>query len=254
MWKALRISLLSTLLLAVAFTAWVERARSVSWTQPLWVGVFPLAADDSPATARYLEDLRPADFTGIADFMRREARRYGREGEPVRLQLYPRVTVPLPTRDNAGGGLANVWWSLRLRWYAWRRTSELTTAPPHVRLFVVYHDPARAVKVPHSVGLEKGLVGVVHAFAGRELQGANQIVIAHELLHTLGASDKYDAADLPRFPEGYADPRQEPLLPQRRAEVMAGRRLVAAGRAEMPDTLRDVVVGSETAREIRWVP
>ena len=69
------------------------------------------------------------------------------------------------------------------------------------------------------------------------MNGANDMVMAHELLHTLGATDKYDpASDAPRFPEGYGDPRQVPLYPQQFAELMAGRQhdfahsLGAAGR------------------------
>jgi hypothetical protein len=65
---------------------------------------------------------------------------------------------------------------------------------------VLYHDPALTPIVPHSLGLTKGLIGVVYAFASPEMNGANNVVIAHELLHTVGATDKYDfAADAPHF-------------------------------------------------------
>jgi hypothetical protein len=82
----------------------------------------------------------------------------------------------------------------------------------------------------------------------------NNVVIAHELLHTVGATDKYDPAnDAPRFPEGYGDPHQSPLYPQAKAEIMAGRRLLAADRWQQASSLDEVVVGSATAQEIRWV-
>jgi len=78
-------------------------------------------------------------------------------------------------------------------------------------------------------------------------------VIAHELLHTLGATDKYvPANDAPRFPDGYGDPRQVPLYPQSSAEVMAGRRMLSATRWEEPASLDEVVIGPATALEIRW--
>src|SRR5450631_3282467 len=84
-----------------------------------------------------------------------------------------------------------------------------------IRMFVLYHDPALTPAVPHSLGLTKGLIGVVYAFAAPEISGANNVVIAHELLHTVGATDKYDFAnDAPRFPDGYGDPAQTPLFPQ----------------------------------------
>jgi hypothetical protein len=77
--------------------------------------------------------------------------------------------------------------------------------------------------------------------------------MAHEMLHTLGATDKYDPAnDAPRFPDGYGDPRQVPLYPQLFAELMAGRRMLSPIRWEQPDSLDEVVIGPATALEIRW--
>jgi hypothetical protein len=78
-------------------------------------------------------------------------------------------------------------------------------------------------------------------------------VIAHELLHTVGATDKYDFADdAPRFPEGYGNPGQVPLYPQRTAELMAGRRVLAPGQWQQAASLDEVVIGPTTALEIRW--
>jgi len=40
------------------------------------------------------------------------------------------------------------------------------------------------------------------------------VVIAHELLHTVGATDKYDpATNESSLPEGYAEPDKIPLFP-----------------------------------------
>lgn len=254
MWRSLRIVFLLMVLACVAFTAYVDRERSVSWRGPLWVGIFPVAGDSSERTSGYVAGLSAPDFQPIAEFMGREAARRGRPAEVLRLRLHPGPVVPPPERGESHGAVANVLWSLRLRWYAWRRMAQVDGPPPTVRLFVIYHDPTRTVKVPHSVGLQKGLVGVVHVFASHDQQGSNQVVIAHELLHTLGATDKYGADDMPRWPDGYADPGQEPRLPQRRAELMAGRRAISAHVAETPASLADVVIGDLTAREIRWAP
>jgi hypothetical protein len=119
---------------------------------------------------------------------------------------------------------------------------------------VRYHNPEFTSTVPHSVGMQKGLVGVVHAFAARRMSGSNNVVIAHEILHTLGASDKYDVESLaPLFPTGYAEPEREPRFPQQFTEIMAGRYAVNPSRFEMPQSLDEVVVGEATAVEIRWV-
>jgi hypothetical protein len=102
--------------------------------------------------------------------------------------------------------------------------------------------------------LQKGLVGVVHAYAQRAMTRTNNVVIAHEILHTLGATDKYDPASLaPLYPAGYAEPDLQPRYPQRLTEIMAGRYAVDETTFEMPESLTDVRAGDETAREIRWV-
>ena len=149
--------------------------------------------------------------------------------------------------------------SSRRRWRTTRRRAAghlggvRGRAPPRIRLFVLYHDPATLDRVPDSHGLQKGLMGVVHAFALTAMAGSNNIVIAHELMHTLGASDKYDlGSGAPLYPLGFAEPDREPLYPQVRAEIMAGRRALSRQDFEMPQGLRDVVVGPATALEIRW--
>ena len=96
-------------------------------------------------------------------------------------------------------------------------------------------------------------MAVVHAFAAETMSGSNALVIAHEFLHTVGASDKYDLqSGVPLYPLGYADPAQQPLYPQADTEVMAARRPLSATEWEMPRNLTHVVVGPATALEIRW--
>ena len=124
---------------------------------------------------------------------------------------------------------------------------------PDIQIFVVYHDPQLHGSVGHSVGLQKGLVGVVNAYASRRMAGSNNVIIAHELLHTLGATDKYDPRnDLPMYPAGYADPDRDPLHPQDQAEIMGGRIPLAPGKAAIPRSLAQTVIGPATANEIGW--
>ena len=139
-----------------------------------------------------------------------------------------------------------------MRYWAWR-TPELPGAAPDIKLFVVYHDPALSPTLEHSVGMQKGLYGVVNVFADRAMIGSNDVITAHELLHTLGASDKYDPrTSQPLNPIGYAEPAKYPLLPQTHAELMGGRIPLSATESETPDSLRQVVIGPLTAAEIRW--
>jgi hypothetical protein len=43
-----------------------------------------------------------------------------------------------------------------------------------------------------------------------------------------------------------------PLLPQRFAEIMAGRTPLSKSEAETPASLDDALIGSKTAQEINW--
>jgi hypothetical protein len=256
MWKRIRISVLLIVLGLVMSNAWIEQRRAVSWRDSLYVGIFPVAADDRPATRAYVASLRPEAVVSLTAFFSAEARRHGLALEsPFRVELYPAVTPAPPAAPAQAGALDAIAWSLGMRWYAWRHGSAAGRPAPHIRLFVLYHDPALNPQLPHSSGLQKGRIGLIHAFASEAMSGPNSIVIAHELLHTVGATDKYDAVtDAPLYPQGYADPDQRPRYPQQRAEIMAGRRALSESAQDMPDALDDCVVGAATAAEIGWTP
>jgi hypothetical protein len=254
MWRRLRVGLLLIVLAAVALNAWQTAERSTRWDRPLYVSIYPIAADDSAATRAYLAKLDAANFTDIDAFFARAASRYGLATDaPVKTRLQPELGVLPPPRPPDAGVLRTALWSLSLRLWAWRVGGH-DHPPADIRMFVLYHDPARSPTVPHSLGLSKGLIGVVYAFALPAMSGTNEVVIAHELLHTLGATDKYDPADdAPLFPAGYGDPAQQPLFPQRYAEIMAGRRVLDPRHSEEPETLAEVVIGAATAGEVRML-
>jgi hypothetical protein len=251
--KTLRIAILLLVLLLVALTTWQDGYRSTRWREPLYVAIYPIAADDSAVTQAYVQGLDAERFKPIDDFFAREAHRYGLSLEqPVKTRLRSELAQRPPQRAPDAGILSTALWSLRLRYWAWR-VSGHAHEPEDIRMFVLYHDPALTPTVPHSLGLTKGLIGVVYAFAAGDMNGENDVVIAHEMLHTLGATDKYDFTnDAPRFPDGYGDPEQTPLFPQRRAELMAGRRVLTPTRWEQPENLDEVVIGPASALEIRW--
>ncbi len=254
MWRNLRVAVLLLVLLWAAAHTWIERTASTTWKEPLWVGIFPVNGDGSQVVQSYIEALDDRAFTDIEAFVAREAHRYGRNlAEPVHITRYPQLKQIPPQLRRDAGMLDTALWSLKLRWFAWRALDFGGRAPPRVRLLVMYHDPGTLEVVPDSHGMQKGLIGVVHGFARRAQDGDNSIVIAHELLHTLGATDKYDpATGQPLFPAGYGDPQQKPLYPQEKTEIMAGRQAMSERESQMPPALSGVVVGSATAAEIRW--
>ena len=254
MWKPIRITVLLLVLAAVATSTWLDKVSTTSWDKTLWVGIFPLNGDGSEASARYISGLTAEDFASIESFFSQEASRYGvKVDRPVRVDLYPSPRELPPQLEPHANPLQLMWWGLKMRLYA-RRAADVPGRPhSHIRVFVLYHDPKVSETVPHSHGMQKGLFGVVHAFADTHMTGSNAIVIAHETMHTVGATDKYDLlTSVPLYPDGYAEPTSSPRFPQRYAEIMAGRRPLSDHEQEVPGALRDVLVGALTAREIGW--
>jgi hypothetical protein len=54
---------------------------------------------------------------------------------------------------------------------------------------------------------------------------------------------------LPIYPAGYAEPDKNPRLPQSKAEIMGGRIALDEQGAEIPASLDDTVIGTETAKD-----
>jgi hypothetical protein len=253
MFKYLRIAILLIILATVAEGAWLSRSRAVSWKNPLQVAVYPINGDGSEATASYLRGLRPTAFKSIENFFDEEAKRYGRDiFHPVEITLAP-VLAALPPQPPRGGNvLDNVLWSLQMRYWAWRHDA-VPGMKPQVRLFVLFFDAASHDRLPHSVGVDRGMIGLVNAFATQAMAGSNAVIISHELLHTVGATDKYDlATGLPRYPDGYAEPERSPRYPQDLAEIMGGRIPISETQADIPTSLQSTLIGRATAAEIGW--
>ena len=254
MFKAIRITILLLALFMVALSTYLTQARSTDWNNSLYVKIYPINGDGSAASARYIERLRPETFAPIETFMEREVERFGRPIErPVRVRLGTEIGEQPPILE-ARSRMDIMLWSLKMRWWAKSVTDAQDRDVPDVRIFVRYHAPSTAHLLENSVGLQKGMVGIVNARAGNSHRGESNVVIAHEFLHTLGATDKYDPADgTPIYPEGYAEPERRPRFPQQKAEIMAGRIAVSEHIAEMPKGLAQVIIAPSTAAEIRLI-
>jgi hypothetical protein len=255
MFKAFRISVLLLILAFVSVSTWLTQARSTDWNNSLWVKVYPINGDGSDESARYIASLEVADFTDIEAFIARELQRYGRTLErPLRMELGREIREQPPAIEAGFGPLGIMLWSLKMRWWASSTADEQDAIEPDVRIFIRYHRPQDAYVLENSVGLQKGMVGIVNARASDRYRGINNLVIAHEFLHTLGATDKYDpATGQPTAPHGLAEPDRDPLYPQRYAEIMGGRIAEAPDDAVVPQSLRLALIGPETASEIRLI-
>ncbi|TCK18350.1 hypothetical protein DFR30_1628 [Thiogranum longum] len=251
--RKFRITLLLLVLFFVGMNSWLTKLRTTDWDEPLWVVIYPVNGDGGSATSRYINSLGADDFSDVEGFFAREAGRYDVQiTEPVTVKLAPLVTERPPLPPANASTLSIMLWSLKLRY--WAATHDTFNGPePDVQMFVVYYDPKTHQRLRHSLGLQKGLIGVVNAFAGPAQSKRNNVVIAHEFLHTVGASDKYDPQNnQPLYPEGFAEPDLDPVYPQKYAEIMAGRIPVASHDAVMPTSLSSCVVGPKTANEIHW--
>jgi len=221
--------------------------RVASWGQTLQVQVYAINGDRRAATESYLKALKLSDFRPIEEFVNREAKRYGVAVNAIKISYAGELKSGPPQPPQESSVLKNVFWSLHFRAWAWYHSYNRDKEAPDVNLFISYYDTSTTQSLRHSVGLQRGLIGLINGFASKRYNGSNNVVIAHELMHTLGASDKYDQANLPIHPGGYAEPYQEPLHPQYLAEVMGGRIPVNKNSARIPQKLAQVVVGASTA-------
>jgi len=236
--RRLRILLLLGVLAAALGFTWLEQSMVRAWRAPLDVVVVPINGDGSAQAAQTIRTLQASDFHDINAFLERETARYGAKQSPaLQISLLPELQEKPPAPPRDGSVLKTVFWSLKLRVWVYRQSGQWLPQLGKVKLFVLYHAPRDGIALDHSLGLQKGLVGVVHAFADPRQARQNNIVIAHELLHTLGATDKYDAEGRPVYPQGYAEPGLPQPVPRQQAEIMAGRLVNGTGQLVMPPSL-----------------
>ena len=255
MFKAIRISILLFVLFFVSMSTWLTQARSTDWNNSLWVKIYPINADGSVAASDYIDRLEVEHFSGIETFIARETERYESSLQrPVRVELGTPIREQPPELPAEPNALKIMWWSLKMRWWSGSVTDSQDSIEPDVRIFVRYHSPDHPVTLENSVGLQKGMVGIVNGYASRRHRGTNNVIIAHEFLHTLGATDKYSPTNgHPIGPDGIAEPDRKPLYPQRFAEIMGGRIALAEDDSVIPKSLKYAVIGPQTAREINLI-
>lgn len=253
--KNLRILVLIFILATVLMYTKNQRLVTQGWYKPLEVVVFPINADSSHSVDEYIKTLTAKSFSDIDDFIKRESKKYDDvvSSTPT-ITRFGNTVASFPPKPPGSDSnpLAIAFWSMKLRWWAFQNTPDSISNKHRVRMFVLYHEDKSNQKLEHSLGLQKGLLGIVHAFASNEQAKQNNVVIAHELLHTVGASDKYDSLGNPLPPHGLGNPDLSPLYPQKRAEIMAGTVASSETQSKMARSLKSCVVGEKTAQEIGW--
>ncbi|MFK7795662.1 MAG: hypothetical protein AB8B89_09950 [Gammaproteobacteria bacterium] len=253
--KNFRILVLLLILAAVASYVKDQKLVTQGWYKTLDIVVYPINPTNSPIVQRYIDSLSVESFSKIDKFIKRESEKYNIvSSTPTKTKLGETLTLIPPEPPGLGSNTLDIiLWSLKLRYWIWKNAPDEDNSKYLVRMFVLYHDPSVMPKLKHSVGLQKGLVGIVNGFGVKSQEKQNSIVIAHEFFHTVGASDKYNEFGDPIFPDGLGNPNQSPLYPQKKTELMAGRRALSESHSEMPNSFRKIVIGEKTAREIGWL-
>lgn len=252
--RLIRIITLLTILGIVAFNQWQTRSQTAKWDQSQWVVIYPVNSEGDNNTQEYIDSLNIRKFNEVETYLNREAHRYGVElATPFTVELAPTVVTLPPELPKNRTTLAVIWYSLKLRYYG-LTTNSYEGPTPDIKIYVKYYKPEQNKTLNHSIGMEKGKIGIVNGFSTWKYAKLTNVIIAHEILHTVGATDKYDmTSNLPHYPSGYGDPEKQPLLPQTRAEIMGGPIVISKLSLQLPKGLWETTIGARTAREINWL-
>lgn len=234
-----------------------RRERNV-WDRTVDVAVVVLSVEGnakvSDAALRGLED----HLAALEERFQAEAQRH-HPGmpKPFHFRLFGPVSAPSPAPQAASDGFVDlVKQAIALRQWLGNIDPRAHVEPDlyDTRIYVNARRPATsATSFVEGSSQQGGRVGFVDVELDDSMVDLTLFVVGHELLHTLGASDKYDERGRARFPDGFAEPARTPLYPQRFAEIMARNRPITESGEAVPEKLDELAVGDATAREIGWV-
>ncbi len=265
-----RVSVLLCVLAVVIAYAWHDvasrRARK-EWDHPLAVAIVLIRPPAPTSTDADVEALR-ARVPALEARLEDEIHLYRPSApKPFVFTVFGPVDASGSPPAPAGDGvidLARHAWDLRRFLSGIDDRAGVATGAYDSRIYVTI-EPARSAtrKMVEGASEQGGRVGTVSVELGSaggedEVSSAAMTdfalsVIAHELLHTLDATDKYDAQGRVRVPDGLAEPDRVPLYPQRFAEIMTRGRPLSATEEKTIDSIDELAVGPATAREIGWL-
>lgn len=266
-----------SLLLLLAVVAWWGALQwradhhVFAWERPIDVLVVCVAAPNADPTddllrgflARFLmtSPALESNLGGVARWCEREfARHSGRSLAPVRVTARGplKALEPPPQPPDGADGFLERWRGTTafLGYFEeLGKRENLALEGYDARVFVYFYgeDDVKRYAHQHSIASRRDRLGVVFSAVGPTHFARAAAVVAHELCHTLGATDKYEGERC-LYPEGYAEPDKVPRFPQTKAEIMALGIPVSENVERRVDSLTDCVVGTRTAREIGWAP
>ena len=253
--RAVRLGVLLALLAGVLLFAWhdVSRRRERNeWKRTLDVAL--IIVKDGRVDERALAGLR-ARVPELARRLRSELARY-RPGAPAPFAFTTfgpaNLGAELPGQPAEG-----LWGAVKHAHalHRFTRASDDTLAVPSrgfdARIYVVVR-PATDQALVEGFSEHGGRIGIAFVELDPDTVDTALFVAAHELFHTLGATDRYGPDGRALVPDGLAEPHRVPLYPQQKAEVMARARPLSPNEEARPEVLDELAVGEVTAREIGW--
>jgi hypothetical protein len=229
-----------------------RRARN-HWRRTLNIAfvILPEGAVDGAAVARVR-----ARVPALAARLRDERRRYRpAAAAPFAFVVYGPGSsgVPAPS-EPASGPVGAVRHALALYRFT-KAADEVLRVPTRgfdARVYLVVRPPTDQAAV-EGMSEHGGRVAIALAELDTETVDTALIVAAHELLHTVGATDHYGPDGRALVPSGLAEPDKVPLYPQRAVEIMARNRPLSSTDEARPTSLDELRVGETTASEIGWL-
>jgi hypothetical protein len=188
-----------------------------------------------------------------------EHRRYTRSSYP-----YAHVTVRGPWAERVAPPEIRYdgpWWQAGFQSLLYLRYFEnlaldhgIDMSAYGVRATVVFTTGDDDDVTAHSRGSEKGRFAVTYVAVDETNPAYALASVAHEISHALGARDLYEPDTmLPSYPEGFVEPFQKPLYPQRFAEIMAVDLPVGRGQEKEIRSLEELRIGYRTAADLGWI-
>lgn len=250
-----RVTLLLAVLVVVivyAVNDVITRRARTEWRRPLRVALIVVQA--GPVDSSALVELE-ARIPALETKLRSEFQRYRPGADaPFQFVAYGPVEQQRPPPADAPDGLLGL---ARHSFELHRFTGDVDaragvpTRGFDARLYLVVRPPVSDLRqFVEGKSEHGGRVGLALVELDDTMADLALFVATHELLHTLGASDKYDADGKTQLPEGLAEPERG--LAQRYAEIMAQNRPLGDGEEVTPESLDELSVGAVTAKEIGW--
>lgn len=249
---------------------YLDDHRTFAWTRPVSVVLVAVVDREAPLSGpevdwifqRFASSTSREDgsLSALREWFRREFKRHaGRDEPPLEFTIKGPLRAPSdpPAPPDADASFLERWRGTTsfLKYFEEIGAKEdLLLSAYDVAIFAYFYGEGRTADFQgqRPVAARRTRRGVVYCPLDPGRLPRSTALMAHEICHTLGATDKYEG-DRSIFPDGYADPLATPLYPQERAEIMALGIPLAPDKEDPVNGLIDCVVGEKTAREMGWI-